>query len=196
MTNLIIAKSTAGVWSFQKSSNGTLADGTKYTGPKITIGSEKGEFILNNDGSKMYFKGTNVYYNDTNYASVEEVLDALATDGLAVNFNSGGVSPQLMVYSETETVVGTWIDGKPIYRKVLDIINHEMDSDLNHDLGISKYIRIDIFNTTNLFKLDSKNVIGGKGYTVLDPDFIGELNGGTVDPFDGYAILEYTKLTD
>lgn len=94
MTNLIIAKSTAGVWSFQKSSNGTLTDGTKYSGPKITVGSENGEFILNNDGSKMYFKGTNVYYNDTNYTSVEEVLDALATDGLSVNFNTGGVSPQ------------------------------------------------------------------------------------------------------
>lgn len=38
--------------------------------------------------------------------------------------NGGGADASSNIYSTEETVCGTWIDGKPIYRKYADITSH------------------------------------------------------------------------
>ena len=47
------------------------------------------------------------------------------------------------VYSTNETVVGTWIDGKPIYRKVIKfpVIKHNMTvlTNVDHIINVSGY---------------------------------------------------------
>lgn len=45
-------------------------------------------------------------------------------------------------YSTTETVVGTWIDGKPIYRKVINSTKANIQSLINN-LNIDTPIRFD-----------------------------------------------------
>lgn len=43
-------------------------------------------------------------------------VNKIVLDGQELNLSGGGTNKE--VYSTEETVIGTWIDGKPIYRKV------------------------------------------------------------------------------
>ena len=89
--------------------------------------------------------------SDVAYATIADLLAGI--DSLSGNFNSGGGSPQLTAnellgiqnanelnesnpvatinntldfYSENETFIGYWIDGKPIYQRTF-IINNETE---------------------------------------------------------------------
>lgn len=160
MQNLIIAKSAAGVVSFQKSSNGTLTDGKKYTGQKITIGSENGQFIVNNDGDKMYFGATNVYYNGTNYTSTEELLEALATDGISVNFNSAGATAQI----------------KEAYISIVDSAMTVVKNDFEDDFSLHKQsVGVDIL------KLDENALPEGYEFDLI---YLGKNNRSTRRIYD------------
>ena len=48
---------------------------------------------------------------------IDNLISTSATDALSANM--GKVLNQKLSYSTNETIVGTWIDGKPIYRKVV-----------------------------------------------------------------------------
>ena len=98
------------------------------------------------------------------------------------------------VYSTNETVVGTWIDGKPIYRKVVTLSTTKT-IDMNGisiSHGISNInIPIDckgINNTacavSDLFWVNTKNSISGTFYNA--------------EGFEGvkFLVFEYTKTTD
>lgn len=102
-------------------------------------------------------------------------------------------------YSTEEQVIGTWIDGKPLYRKVLNVghnipINHSVA-----ELNINKCIKCDGFSanygnlpnitqytdytTTLVYSASSKTIQVRKGnYVTIDDDI--------------FVIIEYTKTTD
>ena len=107
------------------------------------------------------------------------------------------VDPQKQeIYSTTETVVGTWIDGKPIYRKVITSVG-------NIGFTVSSLIKADAF----VINSDSSNTF----YEML-PVALGSTssmiwlrNGNTLEMnitgslpnlLFQFAILEYTKTTD
>ena len=101
-------------------------------------------------------------------------------------------------YSTTEEVVGTWIDGKPIYRKVIQTTAYDgkvILSDANCTLvryewytqinGV-KFIKMPAPNTGNaaLWQLDNGNVV------------FNFPSSSSVDGKQATCILEYTKTTD
>jgi len=111
------------------------------------------------------------------------------------------------VYSTDETVVGTWIDGKPLYRKVIitnlsDTVNVETRTNFNSNIRdiikIDGYIRLS----------DSSNVplnfyVSSTEYIVTYSDFTsGNGRIRTVNNSSKYTgkevkyIVEYTKTTD
>jgi hypothetical protein len=106
-----------------------------------------------------------------------------------------------VTYSTTETVIGTWIDGKPIYRKVITetcsggttiSINHNI-SNLNEVISLEYFT----FNNTN------KNTdIPHNGSNTLSINRITTttINGSISTGYDSgwqlKIILEYTKTTD
>ena len=104
-------------------------------------------------------------------------------------------------YSTEETVIGTWIDGKPIYRKVVPLIAEVyVGSNYYSDIGIifpSNYesvIRLDMASTTNnssIVRVEEFNYysLSGSNYTVAN-------SMGFTTKAGDYAILEYTKTTD
>lgn len=68
--------------------------------------------------------------NETSTASeITDIKDRLDTDEGNISTNTGDISDlgdalgDAMTYSTTESVVGKWINGKPIYRKVIDLRN-------------------------------------------------------------------------
>ena len=109
-------------------------------------------------------------------------------------------------YSTTETVIGTWIDGKPIYRKVIDIGNLPNNDykDVAHNINnIRDFTKIDAIINTGTGYYYSLNMRGtsvmfADNTTVIRADTT-KIQIGTTGNYSaqsGYAILEYTKTTD
>lgn len=66
-------------------------------------------------------------------AQIVNTHDISSTDAYSASYING-----LHTYSTTEKRIGTWIDGKPIYRKVFDINNPSFSGDtLNYNHGIA-----------------------------------------------------------
>lgn len=125
-------------------------------------------------------------------------------------FSGGGNNS----YSQTEALTGgTWIDGKPIYRKVLPFTVPASGShtqvQVNHNLGIETYTRADITAVvdngasfrTFIFPLGSLDPSNGTlalinfGQTVTtDNSVIFEDIETDSTQLDFLLILEYTKI--
>lgn len=100
-------------------------------------------------------------------------------------------------YSTTETLTGgKWIDGKPIYRRVLD--NGSWVSNLSIDVSsfnIDTLVHLDILGRQYNNNTGSKWVISTMDYRQA---YISGSNILTTsgDEYKRYAIIEYTKTTD
>ena len=114
-------------------------------------------------------------------------------------------------YSTDEQVIGTWIDGKPLYRKVIEMGNMtKEDYKIKaHNIQNIKYARIVDFvmqrgtQSSSNFQLFSVGNVGGKyndtqvGFdTYMDTSNIYVYCTGDRTLFVGTAIIEYTKTTD
>lgn len=130
--------------------------------------------------------------------------------------NSNGVYEEFLkkseeVYSTEEQVIGTWIDGKPLYRKVVEMGNMTKDNYKMkaHNIQNMKYARIvDVSmqrgnQSSGNFQLFSVGNVGGKyndtqvGFdTYIDSNCVYVYCNGDRTLFVGTAIIEYTKTTD
>ena len=114
-------------------------------------------------------------------------------------------------YSTEEQRIGTWIDGKPLYRKVIEMGNMtKEDYKIKaHNIQNIKYARIvDVVmqrgtQSSSNFQLFSVGNVGGKyndtqvGFdTYMDTSNIYVYCTGDRTLFVGTAIIEYTKTTD
>lgn len=113
------------------------------------------------------------------------------------------------IYSTTEQVVGTWTDGKPLYEKVIDLT----DQNINYiNSGINEWVDNSFLRDT-FMSLNAERIIkfvfeGNNGQapipcvqfyisdnTTYFKWYItnyGNLNGNVIQ----YAIAQYTKTTD
>jgi len=93
MENLIITKSTAGVWQLQESSDGTELDGVIFGGNVTSVNYFNKEVTFETAKETRTYICDNVFYEDTSYPSPLELLDVLKTAGFTGNFNQGGGTP-------------------------------------------------------------------------------------------------------
>lgn len=121
---------------------------------------------------------------------------------------------QVESYSTNEVNTGqTWIDGKPIYRKVLVFPAQAIDNTTTLNTGITNMELCIKFNfifhdarTTSLTFIDMFNVlIASNNTSLLSPrltnsgeniGFRGTDSYGSLEGRDAIFILEYTKTTD
>ena len=119
---------------------------------------------------------------------------------------------KLETYSTTEQRVGTWIDGKPIYRKTYEIGNLPNANTLRVQSGLTA-------SNINIVKLYGTAIKSGTHETYPLPfiwgstsgftNYVGLFFGGTdnnsdiwirtmtdASSYSGYVIIEYTKTTD
>ena len=120
----------------------------------------------------------------------------------------------LNTYSTTETKIGKWIDGKPIYRKVIKVTSIDSSSN-NYDVTISISNLNEIVNIggtikmtgTNTYKpvttifTDNSNAISSifsfSVYAITNSYISLSYGNWWKTIFDkAYIILEYTKTTD
>ena len=172
---------------------------TATTGQTITI---------NNSGTYQY---VSLFTNDENWALIIDSFDIQLEEGTtATNYMPYQNLDGKEIYSTGEKIVGTWIDGKPIYRKVISYTNSStigatgQVSNVNIPHGISN------LGTT----IDLKLLIGGiypapyldgDGTKITKATWISRLDSTNVifrimnDTWSArtsYLILEYTKTTD
>lgn len=108
------------------------------------------------------------------------------------------------VYSTDETVVGTWIDGKPIYRKVFSGTASSGNMTLNVGTGdVAQWVRVQAYRTTSTGTAQDTIAAFYNGAS----DYFrcwGRINGATAtvelrnaaSGYEYFAIAEYTKTTD
>lgn len=120
-----------------------------------------------------------------------------------IKYNLGDLGKE--VYSTNEIVIGTWIDGKPIYRKVIDfgaLSPNGSKKSMAHGISnIDKFIRV--YGIAN--KPDTRDgrvipyiVKSGSGNMELyqDKTTVTISTDGDRSAYKAYVILEYTKTTD
>lgn len=117
-------------------------------------------------------------------------------------------------YSTTETRIGTWIDGKPLYRKVLTFENKTITSNNNSsecvhnvsnlDFGIVREAYYD-FNGENVWctasnvittSTTSYNVGYKVGSSSIYLKYISDISFSASNTRKWLFIIEYTKTTD
>lgn len=114
------------------------------------------------------------------------------------------------VYSTTEQVVGTWTDGKPLYRKVIsvgqaNVITGNSYTDLNIPTTNSiRKVEYNLYNTSNFINLCANSYEGSSSqwiYTqlgVVNDSYViyFKTNRSLSNMYTLEVILEYTKTTD
>ena len=155
------------------------------------------------DGSNYYSTQGYGFYDDTHltlcwetYAGWEHNISHITVTGIRDKVSDA--EKNFNKYSTTEEVIGTWIDGKPIYRKVIQTTAYDGQvilSDANCTLvryewytqidGV-KFIKMPAPNTGNaaLWQLDNGNVV------------FNFPSSSSVAGKQATCILEYTKTTD
>lgn len=118
------------------------------------------------------------------------------------NLISEGVAPKKEIYTTEETVIGTWIDGKPIYRRVFtgdfgtigtSFINLTSKISTINKTNINMILNVwakgiyqgNIYQYSSGFKYESRN----------DNNYYIQMLGSDVQNVDT-IIIEYTKTTD
>lgn len=109
-------------------------------------------------------------------------------------------------YSTDEQVVGTWIDGRTIYQKTVNLGNLPSNTTKSVPHGISDVTAADFINFECVVNNGSYAIIIPKTHDQqASAQVMIELNSTNIEiysrawsgsPFSGYATLRYTKTTD
>ena len=144
--------------------------------------------------------------NDGAGINVNDSYSTSTTEPYSANYVNG-----LNTYSVSEQRIGTWIDGKPLYRKVYNLGNlpntSGKDIATGFSAGIIRPIKIygfaSIEGSENIVfplpNIASDNKDDGLIFyenTTLNTSVIRVVTESNRSVFTGYAILEYTKTTD
>ena len=177
---------------------GVHQDGTEI--PQIVGGS--GKIYISDTNSQNGIKKPDSMISNASY-----VGGASGTSGLAsYAFNTTRptntsllccikATPQGHQYSEKEQIVGTWIDGKPLYQKTFDF-----GSNINIDT--SSWTVISSIDTSNIALIVDNTCTRADGVNyVICVSPLGngnklELKGCTTNPLIRYCTIRYTKTTD
>lgn len=167
----------------------TTGQFTNIAGDEVFIGDieeapDTTKLVIDDDGVPMFSS---------------EVVNSLSGDETAKAPSVHAVKEALS-YSTTEQVVGTWIDGKPLYRKVL---TGTLPNDVNFYTLLED---VSYYNIQNCiigadlrpyeYFIFSSNNSGALDFVLLNGDLQIRARSGTVYGFPYILVLEYTKTTD
>ena len=122
--------------------------------------------------------------------NINKVTDNDMNEIKTVVNNNDDIITNATTYSTTETVVGTWTDNKPIYRKV--IRNNVIGTAVNHGI-----LNIDEITDIKLIVLQQSGLYSPQNSDSIymgDTDYIVYLQ--TTNVLNYKIIVEYTKTTD
>ncbi len=169
------------------------------------------EEVKNGGGSGGPTTAENVSYDNTDsgltaetvQAAIDEIDGALDTATGNITTLSGKVT-DAGSYSTTEKEIGTWIDGRPVYRKVIDVGAYPNATSKNVAHGITD---LDVVISVDMFAGDSQRTGFLPGmYCAVDAAFtnysvqynvtnenITIVTGQDRSAYSGYAVIVYVK---
>lgn len=101
------------------------------------------------------------------------------------------------VYSTNETVIGTWIDGKPVYRKVIQFNPSKKQYEIEHNIAIDNVITCKGWDGSNTLPVPiPSNTSYGKSIYMTRTVVGFDCGANSPLPSSVICILEYTKTTD
>ena len=109
-----------------------------------------------------------------------------------IKYNLGNVCTK--AYSTNETVIGTWIDGKPIYRKVIELNNITVSTNWV-DTGVVIQ-DIQIITDCSLWRVGWNTNIGSVCITIRENDKHLMLQTHVTLSNVNAIAIDYTKTTD
>lgn len=125
-----------------------------------------------------------------------------ATNLNALQTNVENAINLVSTYSTTETIIGTWIDGKPLYRQVYTISDPQ-SSNTNYidlsSLNIATVVNLKGFYSTIYGTFSIPMYDSDTNYSVMFVNDTNQLRGRIVTQNsinDTKIIIEYTKSTD
>ena len=135
---------------------------------------------------------------------IHDAYSTSTTDTYSCNYIN---EARLEEYSTTEKIIGTWIDGKPIYRKVLNSVGLAGNTKKSIAYNIDNLDKIWIENgfAINALRIVTVPMVGYNGNLSEKVDVWIEkqenvvklyANGGWGNDWTFYIILNYTKTTD
>ena len=148
--------STTKHWMIGNTDTGVIAEGSDGVSPTVTVTKEGKIATITctdvngtttatiSDGADGQGGGTtdlsNYYTKDETY-SKDETYNKAEVNTLVANSSGGGSSSGGITYAfDTEIATGeTWVDGKPIYMKVIDFTNVKPSSSSGFNLYMVRY---------------------------------------------------------
>lgn len=100
-------------------------------------------------------------------------------------------------YSTEETVIGTWIDGKPIYRRIFGPTTNVTDNSNTYQ-SLSELVS-GASTPSDISRLINSVICGSNKVNACNVEYdSGNLRfaNNKVAPVGSYIIVEYTKTTD
>ena len=151
----------------------------------------------------LYVGNTNKQLKDL-LVPVHDAYSTSTTDTYSCNYIN---KARLEEYSTTEKIIGTWIDGKPIYRKVLNSVGLAGNTKKSIAYNIDNLDKIWIENgfAINALRIVTVPMVGYNGNLSEKVDVWIEkqenvvklyANGGWGNDWTFYIIINYTKTTD
>lgn len=171
----------------------------------LPIGGTTGQVLTKNSETDGDVKWSTVEGNEV-YIGNE--ADAPATAKIVIDEEETGWEDEGEIYSTTERRIGTWIDGKPLYRKVVNVGQLQSTAggkfiDFNYDITICKcvklygYARSNSGQTIPLPYSDCNNVSSSIMLSLQDDGKIRIFVGIDRSMYTECCVtLEYTKTTD
>lgn len=106
-------------------------------------------------------------------------------------------------YSTTEKIVGTWIDGKPLYQKVVDFgaLPNNTEKSVNSGItNIDTVVKLDAIMNNNSFGIFTPDINGISVYERIyynkNENKIYIANNINQSEYNAYVTIQYTKTTD
>lgn len=125
---------------------------------------------------------------------IHDAYSTSTTDTYSCNYIN---EARLEEYSTNETKIGTWVDGKPIYRKVFSVGGSTSQTISTFENKIK-----DVINKYGFVKYENKmedywTNLGETGFiATIDQYGINVTLGTKQATGSGYLVIEYTKTTD
>lgn len=189
------------IYYFEKTN---LNDTTAITGVTNFTSGKTITTKANSNWLGIQFNKTNISINDIKAIKLQVEKGSTTTDYYPYqNLDSNEI------YSEGEAKIGTWIDGQPLYRKVIAITTPTVTSDGTYPSNA--YISTGLSNISTIYLKHAYIVANNSKYSFPYTTksnghlniFINSSNAlevitntTTFSNKSGYAILEYTKTTD
>lgn len=185
---------TSGVWAVR-----SLADLTGYKDTSSQVGGNQPHNIL-----QPYIVQNYIIKAKQSAGVVATVVDGLNSTSAtnALSANQGRILNDRFNYSTTEKVVGTWIDGKPLYSKVVNLgalLDNDTKSIAHSIQNLKKVVKLEGFAGSSLNKggITLPHATNTPIALYADDTNVSVKTTSNASGYtEAYAFVYYTKTTD